>query len=67
MLALETQIVSGSGTGENLTGLDAVSRAQVVAWDTNIVRTARKMLTAHGSRRTSPAGSRASASGAPGG
>lgn len=42
---LEEQILNGDGTGENFTGLDAVSGTQDQAWDTNILTTTRKART----------------------
>ncbi|MDT0270854.1 phage major capsid protein [Streptomyces sp. DSM 44915] len=44
-LALEDQIINGSGTGEEMTGLAHVSGAQQQPWDTDILITTRKAIT----------------------
>ncbi|GAQ69690.1 phage capsid family protein [Streptomyces turgidiscabies] len=44
-LALESQIINGSGSGENMTGIANVSGSQTQAWDTNLLTTARKAKT----------------------
>lgn len=44
-LALEAQIINGSGSGENMTGIANVSGSQSQAWDTNLLTTARKAKT----------------------
>ncbi len=43
--ALESQIVSGNGVGENFTGILNTSGILAQAWDTNILTTARKAIT----------------------
>ena len=43
--ALEDQIVSGDGTGENFTGLLTVSGTLAQAWSTDLVTTLRKART----------------------
>lgn len=43
--AEETQVVSGNGSGENLTGILSTSGTQAQAWSTNIFDTIRKALT----------------------
>lgn len=43
--AEENQILTGNGTGENLTGLLNVSGTQTQAWDTDIFVTVRKAIT----------------------
>lgn len=42
---LEDQMVSGSGVGENFTGLKNISGTQDQAWDTDLLTTARKAKT----------------------
>jgi HK97 family phage major capsid protein len=42
---LEDQMVNGSGTGENFTGISNVSGIQTQAWDTDILTTTRKART----------------------
>jgi HK97 family phage major capsid protein len=42
---LEDQIVSGDGTGENLTGIANMSGTQSQAWDTNLLTTTRRART----------------------
>ncbi|MFJ9440339.1 HK97 family phage prohead protease [Kitasatospora sp. NPDC101235] len=44
-LGLESEIVNGDGTGEHMTGISNVSGSQVQAFDTDILRTARKAVT----------------------
>ncbi|WP_079405346.1 phage major capsid protein [Streptomyces sp. 3211] len=44
-LALEAQIINGSGSGENMTGIANVSGSQAQAWDTDILTTMRKAKT----------------------
>ncbi|MER6252333.1 phage major capsid protein [Streptomyces sp. NPDC001584] len=44
-MALEAQIINGSGSGENMTGIANVSGSQAQAWDTNILTTTRKAKT----------------------
>lgn len=44
--ALETEIVSGDGTGEHMTGIFNVSGSTVVPWSTNLFTTIRKARTA---------------------
>ena len=44
--ALEAQAISGSGTGENMTGLLTVTGTTAVAYDTSVVKTLRSALTA---------------------
>jgi HK97 family phage major capsid protein len=44
-LALEAQIINGSGSGENMTGIANVSGSQSQAWDTDLLTTARKAKT----------------------
>ncbi|GAA1557289.1 phage major capsid protein [Streptomyces globosus] len=44
-LALEAQIINGSGSGENMTGIANVSGSQSQAWDTDILTTMRKAKT----------------------
>ncbi|KUH93932.1 phage major capsid protein [Mycobacterium sp. IS-3022] len=44
--ALESQVVSGSGTGENFTGLLTVAGTTAVPFDTDVVTTLRSALTA---------------------
>lgn len=45
-VALDTQIISGDGTGENMLGiLAATSGVQTQAWSTNILTTLRKAIT----------------------
>lgn len=46
MLALESQVATGSGTGENMTGLLTVSGTTAVAFATDTLTTARKAVTA---------------------
>ncbi|MFD9266811.1 phage major capsid protein [Streptomyces goshikiensis] len=43
--ALEQQIINGSGSGENMTGIANVSGSQAQAWDTDILTTMRKAKT----------------------
>ncbi|WP_405830790.1 MULTISPECIES: phage major capsid protein [unclassified Streptomyces] len=43
--ALEAQIINGSGSGENMTGIANVSGSQAQAWDTDILTTTRKAKT----------------------
>ncbi len=45
MEEFEDQAITGSGVGENFTGLDTVSGTQDQAWDTNILVTTRKART----------------------
>lgn len=45
MEEFEDQAITGSGSGENFTGLDTVSGTQDQAWDTNILVTTRKART----------------------
>lgn len=42
---LEDQMINGSGSGENFTGISNVSGVQAQAWDTNILTTTRKART----------------------
>ncbi|MGW7107007.1 phage major capsid protein [Streptomyces xanthophaeus] len=44
-MALEQQIINGSGSGENMTGIANVSGSQSQAWDTDILTTTRKAKT----------------------
>ncbi|MCY0931178.1 phage major capsid protein [Streptomyces sp. H27-H1] len=44
-MALEQQIINGSGSGENMTGIANVSGSQAQAWDTDILTTMRKAKT----------------------
>ncbi|MBZ3907330.1 phage major capsid protein [Streptomyces griseiscabiei] len=44
-LGLEAQIINGSGSGENMTGIANVSGSQTQAWDTDLLTTARKAKT----------------------
>lgn len=44
-LALEAQIINGSGSGENMTGIANVSGSQAQAWSTDIMTTTRKAKT----------------------
>jgi HK97 family phage major capsid protein len=44
-LALEAQVINGSGSGENMTGIANVSGSQTQAWDTNVLTTTRKAKT----------------------
>ncbi|WP_330347497.1 phage major capsid protein [Streptomyces sp. NBC_00582] len=44
-LGLEAQIINGSGSGENMTGIANVSGSQAQAWDTNLLTTTRKAKT----------------------
>ncbi|MFJ7154642.1 phage major capsid protein [Streptomyces sp. NPDC101118] len=44
-MALEQQIINGSGSGENMTGIANVSGSQSQAWDTDILKTTRKAKT----------------------
>lgn len=44
-MALDAQIVTGDGTGENMTGLANVSGSQSQAWDTDLLVTTRKAIT----------------------
>ncbi|GGK18232.1 hypothetical protein GCM10011583_57640 [Streptomyces camponoticapitis] len=44
-LALEAQIINGSGSGENMTGIANVSGSQSQAWDTDLLTTLRKAKT----------------------
>ncbi|MDX2639923.1 phage major capsid protein [Streptomyces stelliscabiei] len=44
-LGLEAQIINGSGSGENMTGIANVSGSQSQAWDTDLLTTARKAKT----------------------
>jgi HK97 family phage major capsid protein len=41
---LEDQMVSGDGTGENMTGIANVSGTQTQAWDTNLFTTTRRAI-----------------------
>jgi HK97 family phage major capsid protein len=43
--ALEQQVISGSGTGENMTGIRAVAGTRAVAFATDVPTTLRKALT----------------------
>lgn len=45
LLALESEIIDGDGTGEHFTGMLATSGINVQAWDTDILTTARKAQT----------------------
>lgn len=42
---LEDQMISGDGTGENFTGLEAISGVLTQAWSTDLLTTARKART----------------------
>ncbi|WP_332758917.1 phage major capsid protein [Streptomyces sp. MT206] len=44
-MALEAQIINGSGSGENMTGIANVSGSQAQAWSTDILTTMRKAKT----------------------
>ncbi|MFJ9340217.1 phage major capsid protein [Streptomyces sp. NPDC101733] len=44
-MALEAQIINGSGSGENMTGIANVSGSQAQAWVTDILTTTRKAKT----------------------
>ncbi|MFF8264070.1 phage major capsid protein [Streptomyces virginiae] len=44
-MALEQQIINGSGSGENMTGIANVSGSQAQVWDTDILTTTRKAKT----------------------
>ncbi|WP_405645892.1 phage major capsid protein [Streptomyces sp. NBC_00019] len=44
-LSLEGQIINGSGSGENMTGIANVSGSQAQAWDTDLLTTLRKAKT----------------------
>ncbi|MCF2526747.1 phage major capsid protein [Yinghuangia soli] len=44
-LALEAQIINGSGSGENMTGIANVSGSQAQAWATDLLTTLRKAKT----------------------
>jgi len=45
ILELETQVIQGSGAGENLRGILATPQIQEQAWDTNMLVTCRKAIT----------------------